>query len=98
MRVIFDKMLVTKLTVLVRRILLSEWDPIGIGHEKEAQDEYDSYIPRICLLLLDKEPHERIVEYLVRAEDHIGLRRKKNMARIERVARILADIDTDNIE
>ncbi len=98
MRVIYDKVLVAKLTNLVRKILLTEWDPIGIGHRKEVQDEYDSYIPRICLLLLDKESHERIVEYLRIAEDHIGIRRKTNIERIERVARILADIDIDNIK
>ena len=26
--------------------LIKEWDPIGVGGEPEAQDEYDGYVPR----------------------------------------------------
>ena len=31
----------------IQKILLREWDPIGIQDIPEAQDEYDSYIPFI---------------------------------------------------
>ncbi len=29
----------------IRKILMEEWDPIGVSDIPEAQDEYDSYIP-----------------------------------------------------
>ncbi|MBA1362076.1 hypothetical protein [Burkholderia gladioli] len=35
----------------VRRVLLEEWDPIGIKGIPEAQDEYDSYVLKICGML-----------------------------------------------
>src|SRR5262245_66356729 len=28
----------------IRRILLTEWDPIGVSHFPEDQDEYESYV------------------------------------------------------
>jgi hypothetical protein len=33
------------------RVLLQVWDPIGVKDEPNAQDEYDSYAPRIYHLL-----------------------------------------------
>ena len=36
----------------IRTILLTEWDPIGVSHIPEAQDEYDSYIANIYKLLI----------------------------------------------
>jgi hypothetical protein len=28
----------------LRRVLMDEWDPIGVAHSVEAQDEYDTYL------------------------------------------------------
>ena len=28
----------------IRKILFQDWDPIGVSHIPEAQDEYDSYV------------------------------------------------------
>lgn len=35
----------------IRRILMSEWDPIGVSDTPEATDEYDSYIGGVYDLL-----------------------------------------------
>jgi len=36
---------------LIQKAFLTDWDPIGIGEWKDAQDEYDSYIPEVYQLL-----------------------------------------------
>ena len=36
----------------VREILFREWDPIGI-YAGAPDDEYDSYVPKVCALLMD---------------------------------------------
>lgn len=62
------------LATSVRLILLEEWDPIGINDVPEAQDEYDSYISRICEMLrcgcstVDVYKHLRWIE-----SEHMGL-------------------------
>lgn len=48
----------------VRRILLKEWDPIGIKDVLEAQDEYDSYVLGICGLLCTGETVDGVYRYL----------------------------------
>jgi hypothetical protein len=35
----------------IRRILMAEWDPIGVSDVPEAADEYDSYIGGVYELL-----------------------------------------------
>ena len=35
----------------IRRILLNDWDPIGVADIAEAQDEYDSYVGKIYGML-----------------------------------------------
>jgi hypothetical protein len=58
----------------VKRILLKEWDPIGIGDSPEVDDEYDSYIPDDCLMLRESKPIEELYSYLRWLEvEHIGL-------------------------
>lgn len=38
----------------IHDVLLHEWDPIGVGDEPAAKDEYDSYIPEIYRLLTER--------------------------------------------
>ena len=58
----------------VRQVLLKEWDPIGINDVPEAQDEYDSYVSKICGMLrggcdtADIYRHLRWIE-----SEHMGL-------------------------
>lgn len=58
----------------VREALLMEWDPIGIQEFPEAHDEYDSYVPDLCELLMRKETCETVFAYLWQLEtEHMGL-------------------------
>ncbi len=61
----------------IRHVLLNVWDPIGIKEERNAQDEYDSYLGEILGLLLrgatDEELSDRLL-YVV--NDLMGLEAK----------------------
>lgn len=58
----------------IHKILLKEWDPIGVSNVIEAQDEYDSYIPTIYKLLITKSPKHELSDYLFWLEtEHMGL-------------------------
>jgi hypothetical protein len=51
----------------VRKILLHEWDPIGIG-ELGPQDEYDTYVDQVCAKLMHRAGRDELATYLWRAE------------------------------
>lgn len=58
----------------IKRLLLIEWDPIGVKEIAEAQDEYDSYVPTIYKMLIERKSRHEIFEYLWWLEtEHIGL-------------------------
>jgi len=58
----------------IRRILLQDWDPIGVADVAEAQDEYDSYIGKIYGMLIRHEPRHKLVDHLWWIEtDSMGL-------------------------
>lgn len=58
----------------IQKILLKEWDPIGIQDIPEAQDEYDSYVPDVCKLIQSKKTASEIFDYLWGIEtEHMGL-------------------------
>lgn len=60
---------------LIKRILLNEWDPIGISELPEAQDEYDAYAPVVYQLLSRHAAASEVFEYLWQIETkHMGLR------------------------
>ncbi len=56
----------------IRKILLKDWDPIGIGDCVEAQDEYDSYIPEIYNLVINNKK-DKFLSYMSYVEKYIGL-------------------------
>ncbi len=75
----------------IRRILLKEWDPIGVKDVPQAQNEYDSYTPQICKMLINHESSENIFQYLWKIEtDYMGLSGNQNHTRS--IAKKLADI------
>ena len=58
----------------LRRILMDEWDPIGVQGVPEAADEYDSYVGQIGSRLRDNATAEEIASYLTWVEeDRMGL-------------------------
>jgi hypothetical protein len=46
----------------VREILLREWDPIGIGREDAAKNEYDTYVTKICALIAQRQSVEDVIK------------------------------------
>ena len=58
----------------IQKILLKEWDPIGVQDIPEAQDEYDAYIPSIYKIIQSKKSESELFDYLWRVEtEHMGL-------------------------
>lgn len=56
----------------LRSILMTAWDPIGVGDDPEAWDEYDEYAPQLAHVLRETtDPHEsasRVAQHLNDAE------------------------------
>jgi hypothetical protein len=48
----------------IRRVLMAEWDPIGVSDIPEAADEYDSYIGGVYELLERGASEANICDYL----------------------------------
>jgi hypothetical protein len=48
----------------IKRILLNEWDPIGLADVPEAVDEYDAYALRVFTLLQSGAKRASIRDYL----------------------------------
>ena len=75
----------------IKEILLLEWDPIGIASMQGAQDEYDSYIPRISAMLIARKPVHEVFEYLLWVEtQHMGL--ASDRQRTQHVAEMLVTL------
>ena len=54
---------------------MREWDPIGVSGVPEATDEYDSYVGKVYVMLMDERASsERIAAYLFDiATNYMGL-------------------------
>ena len=52
----------------LRRLLMEQWDPIGVKASPEAADEYDGYRSALLLLLREGAPAQRIAEHPARIE------------------------------
>jgi hypothetical protein len=48
----------------IRSILLTDWDPIGVGEIPEAADEYDGYVGGIYRLLSSHASVEDVAPHL----------------------------------
>jgi hypothetical protein len=58
----------------LRRILVEEWDPIGVREVPEAADEYDGYLGPLAARLREGASAEVIADYLTEVEeDRMGL-------------------------
>ncbi len=59
--------------VSIRRVLLREWDPIGMRDVLEAKDEYDGYVGGVYRLLANGASTLELAEHLARIErDDMG--------------------------
>jgi len=61
----------------VRKLLLHEWDPIGVADVPEASDEYDRYADEAYVMLMERNAGTaQIAAYLLAvATDNMGLSR-----------------------
>ena len=58
----------------IQRILLHEWDPIGVADSPDAADEYDSYAFQIFTMLKSRAAEADIARYLDRVQsEHMAL-------------------------
>lgn len=75
----------------IRKILLHDWDPIGVQDIIEAQDEYDSYVPTIYGMLIHRKPVNEVADYLYWLEsEHMGLLSDRQNLMV--IAKKLADL------
>ena len=61
----YDKARIRQTKLQMRKVLLEDWDPIGIGKEPNAQDEYDMYLGSLYMLLLEKASEDAIAARLL---------------------------------
>lgn len=72
----------SELFSVVRKVLLEDWDPIEVADVEEAQDEYDSYIPHICSLLIQNSGIDALTDLLFHTEiNTMGMFSEKNHCR-----------------
>lgn len=83
----------------IRRILLTEWDPIGVAGIPEARDEYDGYAAGVYQRLAAGATDDEMTAYLLHLETgSMGLRgdpaRARASARRLLGLRIFTELDT----
>lgn len=58
-------------TDAIRKILLQDWDPLGVGDNPSLADEYDDFIPAICEILNSKCTRDQLVTFLLDIEEKL---------------------------
>jgi hypothetical protein len=79
---LIDKVESRRIRVEIRHVLLSVWDPIGVGDIPEAQNEYDGYVVRVYELLTGNAPRSELIDYLywaVHDNMELGSARRSDM-------------------
>ncbi len=64
----YDKVKIRATKLQMRRVLLEEWDPIGVRDEPAAQDEYDAYLGGLYGLLSRDASDSQIAQHLNKIE------------------------------
>ncbi len=79
---------------LIQRILLKEWDPIGIGEMEGWETQYDDYAAKVYVMLMDDRAGEdEIARYLYEAAaDRMGAKDPDIRARSNAAARSIVNI------
>lgn len=62
-----------RLLPAIRRILMLEWDPIGVANEPAARSEYDQDALALYGMLANGASDAELSEYLAKTEAEIGL-------------------------
>lgn len=76
---------------IIRKILLTDWDPIGVSDIPEAQDEYGAYADTVFGMLADQTASvDAIALYLFKiATEHMGLSYPELTERCDNAARAI---------
>ncbi len=81
-------------------VLLHEWDPIGVAHIPEAQDEYRGYIRGVYDVAMRTRSAQAVAEHLSGIERHsMGLwpRRPKKLLPVgQKIVGLIADLYDPN--
>jgi hypothetical protein len=68
---------------IVGRVLLNDWDPIGIRGVAQAEDEYDQYVMPVAQMIVAGESASALSNYLLGIERaSMGLKGNPERARI----------------
>jgi hypothetical protein len=83
---------------IIQKILLTEWDPIGVSDTPEAQDEYDTYADAVSAMLANQAASvDDIAQYLLRvATEQMGLSYPELAQRCEKAATAVAALQSDH--
>lgn len=58
----------------INDFLIKHWDPIGIGHDPNAYDEYRLYVKDIYYIIKNSNSYENLFVYLRKIEnENMGL-------------------------
>ncbi len=69
-----EKYQARKIKIELRKVLLSDWDPLGISDFPEASDEYDTYLGYIFHLIDSGSTAIELSEYLFDVElNYMGI-------------------------
>jgi ATP-dependent Clp protease ATP-binding subunit ClpA len=77
------------LRLRIRALLLSDWDPQGIGSRPEARQAYDAYLDPIIELLRSNANEDAMIEFLKERESEIMCFPSLGAERLRPVARKL---------
>ncbi|WP_245279802.1 hypothetical protein [Rhizobium leguminosarum] len=82
---------------IIWKILLTEWDPIGVSDITEAQDEYDAYADTVFGMRANRTASvDAIAQYLFKiATEHMRLSYPELTARCDKAARAVAALQSD---
>jgi len=82
---------VAKIWTAIAKVLMNEWDPIGVRGVDEAKDEYDGYVGGAFRLLEAGAGEEELANHLHTIEtNRMGISRDRAQCLV--VARKLRDI------
>ena len=74
-------------------VLLHDWDPIGVAHAPQAQDEYRGYVRGVYDVAVQTRSAQAVAEHLVKIErEHMGLSGFRRWRKRIPVARKILDL------
>jgi ribosome-binding protein aMBF1 (putative translation factor) len=82
---------------IIQKILLTEWDPIGVSDIPEAQDEFNTYADTVSGMLTNRAASvDDIAQYLFKvATEQMGLSYSELAQRCEKAATAVAALQSD---